>query len=70
LFEEALMPPVVIFALGIVGAAALLRWCSKEARRVNAELDNVRARAAVEPVDRNALPTLKRDPKTGEYRPS
>ena len=63
------MPPVIIFALGIVGAAALVRWCSKEARRVNAELDNVRARAAVEPVDRNALPTLKRDPKTGEYRP-
>jgi hypothetical protein len=63
------MPPVVIFALGLVGAAALVRWFSKEAQRVNAELDDVRSRAAVEPVDRNALPTLKRDPKTGEYRP-
>jgi hypothetical protein len=62
------MPPVIIFALGMVGAAALVRWFSKEAQRVNAELDDVRTRA-VEPVDRNALPTLKRDPKTGEYRP-
>jgi hypothetical protein len=69
LFEEAHMPPVVIFALGMVGAAALVRWCSKEVQRVNAELDSARARATVEPVDRNALPTLRRDPKTGEYRP-
>jgi hypothetical protein len=62
------MPPVIIFALGMVGAAALVRWWSKEVRRVNSELDDVRARA-VEPLDRNALPTLKPDPKTGEYRP-
>ncbi len=62
------MPPVIVFALGMVGAAALVRWWSKEVRRVNSELDDVRARA-VEPLDRNALPTLKPDPKTGEYRP-
>jgi hypothetical protein len=47
----------------------LVRWWSKESRRVNSELDDVRARAAVEPLDRNALPQLKPDPKTGEYRP-
>ena len=63
------MPPVIIFALGMVGAAALVRWWSKETHRVNSELDDVRARGAVEPLDRNALPTLKPDPKTGEYRP-
>ncbi len=63
------MPPVIVFALGIVGAAALVRWCTKEVQRVNSELDEVRARAAVEPLDRNALPQLKADPKTGEYRP-
>ncbi|HZC54430.1 MAG TPA: hypothetical protein VE396_00090 [Xanthobacteraceae bacterium] len=63
------MPPVIVFALGVVGAAALVRWWSKESRRVNSELDDVRARAAVEPLDRNALPQLKPDPKTGEYRP-
>jgi hypothetical protein len=64
------MPPVILFALGVVGAAALVRWCSREAQRVNADLDDARARAAVEPFDRNALPQLKQDPKTGEYRPS
>jgi len=63
------MPPVIAFALGVVGAAALVRWCVKEMKRVNAELDDVRGRPAVEPVDRDALPTLKRDPHSGEYRP-
>jgi hypothetical protein len=62
------MPPVIVFALGMVGVAALVRWWSKEVHRVNSELDDVRTRA-VEPLDRNALPTLKPDPETGEYRP-
>jgi len=64
------MPPVFALALGMIGAAALVRWCVKEAHRVNAELDNIRGTAAAEPVDLGALPTLKRDPRTGEYRPS
>jgi len=63
------MPPVFALALGLMGAAALLRWFVKETRRVNAELDGVRATQAAEPVDRDALPKLKRDPHTGEYRP-
>ncbi len=62
------MPPLIIFALGVFGAAALVRWCAKEVQRVNAELDEVRA-ATVDPPDRNAMPKLKRDPETGEYRP-
>jgi len=66
---EVKMPAVVALALGMMGAAVLVRWCVKEVQRVNAELDNVRASAAVEPVDRDALPTLKRDPETDEYRP-
>lgn len=63
------MPPVFALALGLMGAAALVRWCAKEVQRVNADLDNVRATSAVEPVDRGALPTLKRDPDSGEYLP-
>ncbi len=63
------MPPVFALALGLMGAAALVRWCAKEVQRVNADLDDVRATSAVEPVDRGALPTLKRDPDSGEYRP-
>jgi len=46
-----------------------VRWCVREVRRINGELDHVRAQAAVEPIDRNALPKLKQDPKSGEYRP-
>jgi hypothetical protein len=63
------MPPVFALALGLMGAAALVRWCVRETHRVNAELDNIRAAAAAEPVDRASLPNLKRDPATGEYRP-
>lgn len=63
------MPPVFALALGLMGAAVLARWCVKEVRRVNAELDAMRDRSAVEPIDRDALPTLKRDPQTDEYRP-
>jgi hypothetical protein len=63
------MPPVFVLALGFMGAAALVRWCVKEVQRANAELDDVRATSAVDPVDRGSLPTLKRDPDSGEYRP-
>ena len=63
------MPPVFALALGLMGGAALVRWCVKEVQRVNADLDDVRAPVAVEPVDRAALPTLKHDPNSGEYRP-
>jgi hypothetical protein len=63
------MPPVFALAFGLMGAAALVRWCVREAHRVNSELDNIRGAAAMEPVDRATLPKLKRDPETGEYRP-
>jgi hypothetical protein len=66
---EVTMPPVLAMALGMMGAAVLVRWCVREVRRVNAELDEVRAATAVDPLDRGALPKLKRDPDTGEYRP-
>ena len=59
--------PLLAFAFGLVGTAVILRWCLREVRRVNNELDTVRARA--EPIDRKAMPTLKADPRTGEYRP-
>jgi hypothetical protein len=63
------MPPVLALAFGLVGAAVLMRWCVKEVQRVNAELDEMRE-ATVEPINRETLPTLKRDPNTGEYRPN
>ena len=32
------MPPLIIWALGVVGAVALARLIVREARRINAEL--------------------------------
>jgi hypothetical protein len=63
------MPPLIVFALGAMGAAVVVRWCVREVHRVNSELDEMRAKASVEPLDRSTLPKLKPDPKTGEYRP-
>ena len=66
------MPPLVItplvkLALGAAGAAAIVHWAVKEARRFGQELDRVKVRA-VDPLRREALPTLRRDPATGEWR--
>jgi hypothetical protein len=63
------MHPLLAVTLGMLGGAALVRWCVREVRRVSSELDHARAQAAVEPIDRNALPKLKQEPKSGEYRP-
>jgi hypothetical protein len=67
------MPPIAIpaavkIALGALGAAAALHWLIKEVRRINEELDRLRAAPVVEPVARDALPTLRRDAKTGDWR--
>ena len=61
------IPPLVKFALGAAGAAALVHWAVKEARRIGEELDRIKVRV-VDPTQREALPTLRRDPVTGEWR--
>ena len=63
------MHPVLALTLGMLGATVLVRWCVRQVQRVNSELDSVRRKAPVDAVDRNALPKLKRDPQSGEYRP-
>ena len=65
------MPPLVIaplvrLALGAVGTGVVLRWVVKEVRRINTELDRVKAGS--DPAVRQGLPTLRRDPRTGEWR--
>ena len=60
------MPPLILWALGAVGAAFAGRWLFKESRRVNAELHPDEAK----PVDvHEAVRKLERDPETGVYRP-
>jgi hypothetical protein len=60
------MPPVIVWAVGVVGAAYVVKAAKKEWRRVNDELDRVKAQAVRDP-DRATLPTLRRDP-SGVYR--
>jgi hypothetical protein len=63
---QFLIPPIVKWTLGAVGAAAVVHWVVKEVRRVNAELDQAKRRVRVG--ERKVYPTLRRDPNTGEYR--
>ena len=62
------MPAAVKVVLGAVGAVAVVHWIVKEVRRINDELDRLKAASVPEPVARDALPTLRRDPRTGEWR--
>jgi hypothetical protein len=60
--------PLVKLALGALGAGAIAHWVVKEVRRINAEIDRMKAAPVADPVARQALPTLRRDPHTGEWR--
>lgn len=59
------MPPIVVVALGALGAAAVVKVITAEVRRINATLDRHRAPVPDEP----APIRLERDPVTGTYRP-
>lgn len=63
-----MIPPVITAALGALAGVALARTLVREWRRINAELDQVSS-AAAERVERERLPKLRRDPRTGVYRP-
>ena len=60
------LSPLVKWTLAAVGGAMVVHWVVKEARRINEELD--RAKRAVRISDRENMPTLRRDPSTGEFR--
>ena len=62
------IPPLVKWAIAAFGGAAAVRWAVREIRRVNEEIDRVRAAPAVDAAARKSLPTLRRDPRTGEWR--
>jgi len=62
------MPPLVAFA-GALGGLAVVRWAYRTAIRINRELDNARLARASEAARPGEIPTLRRDPTTGAYRP-
>jgi hypothetical protein len=62
------IPPLVKWAVAALGGAALVHWAVREIRRVNEEIDRVRAATPVEAAARKSMPTLRRDPASGEWR--
>ena len=61
-----IIPPLVKWTLVALGGAMVVHWVVREVRRANEELDRQRVKARIPRAER--LPTLRRDPSTGEYR--
>jgi hypothetical protein len=67
--EDRPMPPLIAFA-GALGGLAVVRWAYRTAVRINKELEEARlSRVAEAARSPNEIPTLRRDPTTGAYRP-
>jgi hypothetical protein len=62
------MPPAFLWALGAIGAALAAKLLSDAHRKANEDLEALRREP--KPDERANIPTLKRDPVTGQYRPS
>ncbi|HLX16497.1 MAG TPA: hypothetical protein VKS24_14990 [Bradyrhizobium sp.] len=62
------MPPLVVFAAAL-GGLAVVRWAYRTAVRVNQELEEARLARVAEAARSRDIPTLRRDPNTGAYRP-
>jgi hypothetical protein len=62
------MPPLIAFA-GALGGLAVVRWAYKTAVRINQELEEARLSRVTETAQTAEIPTLRRDPVTGAYRP-
>jgi len=59
------MPPAIIWALGAIGALALVKLLANASRKANSELEEIRRESMAE----QPTETLERDPVSGEYRP-
>jgi hypothetical protein len=66
--EDRPMPPLIAFA-GALGSLAVVRWAYRTVKRVNRELEEARLARVAETITLNDIPTLRRDPTTGAYRP-
>lgn len=59
--------PVLAVILGAIGAVVLIKMFNREWQRINDELDRANPARATDP-ERAAIPTLRQDPATGEYK--
>jgi hypothetical protein len=66
--KDRAMPPLIAFA-GALGGLAIVRWAYRTALRVNQELEEARLARLAEDMGAGEIPTLRRDPHTGAYRP-
>ena len=62
------MPPLIAIA-GALGGLTVVRWAYRTARRINEELETARRARVTETMQTQEIPTLRRDPRTGAYRP-
>jgi hypothetical protein len=60
-------PPLIGWALGALGVAVVAKVLAREWQRVNDELHP--SEPIVESPAREKIPVLRRDPKSGVYRP-
>jgi hypothetical protein len=66
--SKPMLPPVIGWTAVAIAAVGITSLLVKEWRRVNAMLDGGLVGAGGD-LPRNAYPTLRRDPRTGIYRP-
>jgi hypothetical protein len=60
--------PIVAIA-GALGGLAVVRWAYRTALKVKRELEAARMARVAEAARSHDIPTLRRDPNTGAYRP-
>jgi hypothetical protein len=60
------VPPALIWMLGTLGAAALVKKFVLDTKKAEMEAAREKEIEATKP---NSVPKLERDPQTGEYRP-
>jgi len=60
------LSPLVKWSFVALGGAMAVHWVVKEVKRVNEELEARRVRVRV--TDQERRPTLRLDPRTGQYR--
>jgi hypothetical protein len=62
------MPHIIVLAVGALAAGAIVRRVVKEVGHINAEMDRVKTRRAIEPVSREVWQALRRDPRSSPIR--
>jgi hypothetical protein len=60
------IPPTLIWMLGAIGAAALVKKFVLDTKKAEMEAAREKELEATKPA---SVPKLERDPETGEYRP-